>query len=186
MSKKKEAIIKAAIELFSERSYDGMTMPMIAKKADIAVGTVYIYFKNKESLTNEIYCQIFEKLNEYLLSNSADNLEYKDEFKHCYRNLFDFSIKNAKVILFLKYNSNAYYISEESKASKQKMVDFLYSFMQRGISEGKIKKISRELFLPLIYAPIEMIITNTVKDEIKNTDKYFEEMFEIIWRAVKN
>lgn len=185
MIEKKESIIKATIDLFSDRHYDGMTIPMIAKKANISVGTMYNYFENKESLVNEIYCQIFEKLNEYLVKNSIETQDYKQEFKIYYKNLFDFSKKNAKVILFLKYNSNAYYISDKSKESKQKMVLFLNEFMEKGIKSGDIKNISKEMFLPIIYAPVEMMITNAIKNEIKDLDEFFEEMFEIIWNAVK-
>lgn len=185
MAEKRNSIIEATIELFSDRHYDGMTIPMIAKKANIAVGTMYNYFENKESLINEIYRQIFEKLNQYLIENSVETEDYKEEFKLCYKNFYEFSIANSKIILFLKYNSNAYYISDKSKESKQKMVLFLNNFIQKGIRLNKVKNISKELFLPLIYAPIEMIVTNYVKKEIDDPNKYFEEMFEIVWNSIK-
>ena len=38
---KREAILKAAMELFGELGYDGTTMPMIADRAKVGAGTIY-------------------------------------------------------------------------------------------------------------------------------------------------
>ena len=53
MSKKKlkrPLIIDAAIEVFSRKGYQESTISEIAGKANIAEGTIYQYFKNKEDL----------------------------------------------------------------------------------------------------------------------------------------
>lgn len=43
-------ILHAAVELFAEREMDAVTMDEIAARADVARGTVFNYFANKESL----------------------------------------------------------------------------------------------------------------------------------------
>jgi AcrR family transcriptional regulator len=45
---KKEIIIDTAANLFSEFGFHEINMDMIAKKAGIAKGTIYNYFKSKE------------------------------------------------------------------------------------------------------------------------------------------
>jgi TetR/AcrR family fatty acid metabolism transcriptional regulator len=53
MSKKalrREAIIQAAIEVFSKKGFQSAGISEIAKKAGVADGTIYQYFKNKEDL----------------------------------------------------------------------------------------------------------------------------------------
>jgi len=66
MSKKKivrrEAIIEAAIEVFSEKDFKAASISEIAKKAGVADGTIYQYFKNKEDLFFSIP---IEKTNEF-------------------------------------------------------------------------------------------------------------------------
>ena len=52
---KREAILKAAMELFGELGYDGTTMPMIADRAKVGAGTIYRYFENKETLVNLLF-----------------------------------------------------------------------------------------------------------------------------------
>lgn len=53
MSKKivrREAIIQAAIEVFSKKDFKTASISEIAQKAGVADGTIYQYFKNKEDL----------------------------------------------------------------------------------------------------------------------------------------
>src|SRR2546430_6113454 len=48
--KTKEKILAAALELFRENGLDGTTTKQISKKAGIAEGTLFNYFKTKEDL----------------------------------------------------------------------------------------------------------------------------------------
>ncbi|RKX69166.1 hypothetical protein DRP53_09040 [candidate division WOR-3 bacterium] len=47
---KQEIILNAAEKVFMEMGYSRATMERIARKAGVAKGTVYLYFKNKEDL----------------------------------------------------------------------------------------------------------------------------------------
>lgn len=47
---KRQAIIEAAKELFTNEGYETTTIAQVARKAGVAVGTVYLYFKNKNEL----------------------------------------------------------------------------------------------------------------------------------------
>ncbi len=185
MKDKKNEIINATIELFATRHYDGMTIPMIAKKANIGVGTMYNYFENKETLINEIYQQIFEEFAVFIKKEVDESLTYQEKFNLYYKRIFEYSSTHGNFILFLKYNSNAYYISDESKKTKQKLVNFLVEFMEEGKSLGILKNVSEALYMSIIYAPVEMLVTNAVKKEIDDMSKYFDEMLECIWTALK-
>src|SRR5690349_25098333 len=47
---KRAAIIDAATNLFTTEGYETTTIAEVAKKAGVAVGTVYLYFKNKQEI----------------------------------------------------------------------------------------------------------------------------------------
>jgi len=65
MSKKiirREAIIQAAIEVFSKKDFKTASISEIAQKAGVANGTIYQYFRNKEDL---FFAIPVEKTNEF-------------------------------------------------------------------------------------------------------------------------
>jgi TetR/AcrR family transcriptional regulator, fatty acid metabolism regulator protein len=47
---KRESIIQAAIGVFSKKDFQTASISEIAQRADVAEGTIYQYFKNKEDL----------------------------------------------------------------------------------------------------------------------------------------
>lgn len=58
---KKEAILKAAIEVIAESGYYNTKMSWIADRAGIAVGTIYNYFSGKEEVLEVIFAREFKK-----------------------------------------------------------------------------------------------------------------------------
>lgn len=71
---KKERIIQVALALFGERSYDGTTVEEIAKKAEIAKGTVYLYYKSKDDIYKEVIA-VAGKARRVYISQSPNNDE---------------------------------------------------------------------------------------------------------------
>ncbi len=55
--RRKESLLQAAIEVFSERGYQGATMEEIARRAGVAKGTPYLHFSDKADL----FYSVFEK-----------------------------------------------------------------------------------------------------------------------------
>ncbi len=70
-SERKKNILKTALELFKNSSFDKINIEEIAKKTGIAKGTVFLYFKTKEelflSLAKDEIEKLFDDLNESLI-----------------------------------------------------------------------------------------------------------------------
>jgi len=49
-ARRQEQILKAAVEIFSQKGYDAATIPEIANLAGVATGTIYIYYPSKREL----------------------------------------------------------------------------------------------------------------------------------------
>ncbi len=48
--KRREEILQAALDVFTEKGYGTATMPEIARKAGVAAGTLYLYYPSKREL----------------------------------------------------------------------------------------------------------------------------------------
>jgi AcrR family transcriptional regulator len=51
---KRELILAAALDEFSQNGFAAARLDDVAKRADVAKGTIYLYFKDKESLFQEL------------------------------------------------------------------------------------------------------------------------------------
>lgn len=53
-AERRRCIVRAAVALFRAQGYEKTTMPQIAVKAELAPGTLYLYFPSKEALYAEL------------------------------------------------------------------------------------------------------------------------------------
>lgn len=99
---KKERIIHAALDEFSERTFNDASITNIVKKANISRGSFYQYFGNKENiyqyLVNYLYDKHRSDLYEMLLKHSGDLYKALTEF---YDNYID-EIVHSKYFSFYK------------------------------------------------------------------------------------
>jgi len=47
---RREALLRAAVRVFGESGFDSATMERIAREADVAKGTTYLYYRSKQSI----------------------------------------------------------------------------------------------------------------------------------------
>src|SRR5437762_10782931 len=52
---KRDALLRAAIDVFAERGYFHAEVAAVARAAGVAAGTVYLYFRSKDDLLTSIF-----------------------------------------------------------------------------------------------------------------------------------
>lgn len=55
---KREAILAAALEEFASRGFEAARLDDVARRANVAKGTIYLYFRDKEALFQELLRQM--------------------------------------------------------------------------------------------------------------------------------
>lgn len=59
---KEKDILEAAIKVFAQHSYHGAKMSKIAEIANVSIGTLYLYYVNKEDLLVKVFENLWKKL----------------------------------------------------------------------------------------------------------------------------
>jgi TetR/AcrR family transcriptional regulator, fatty acid metabolism regulator protein len=89
---KEQAILDAAVVVFSNSGFANAKIHEISDKAGIAIGTVYLYFKNKEEILVKIFESVWANLFtmiETIDSNVSDPIEKFHEVIDAVFELFD-------------------------------------------------------------------------------------------------
>lgn len=64
-------IVEAARDIISESGLDALSMRSIAERIEYSPGTIYLYFKDKDALLNEVILAGFETLREFIDAEMA-------------------------------------------------------------------------------------------------------------------
>ncbi len=66
-------ILSSALELFAEKGYHNISMHKIAKKAEVAIGTLYKVFRNKEDLYKALVTKMVTDYHQILIEILASD-----------------------------------------------------------------------------------------------------------------
>ena len=71
---KREKILESSIILFSQKGYHATSIQDIVSESGLSVGTIYLYFQNKEEIFNALLESGLEKFTDALFQDSAAEL----------------------------------------------------------------------------------------------------------------
>jgi len=79
----RERIIDAAVACFESEGYDATTTAMIARRARIAVGTLYGYFRDKREILLELLDRTVDEIGEVVIARlEPESLQGRDPREH--------------------------------------------------------------------------------------------------------
>jgi len=74
LSEKEKKIIAAAINIFSEKGFSGSSTSEIAKKAGVAEGTIFRYFKTKKDILRCISIELIKSISNSVLIKPIEKI----------------------------------------------------------------------------------------------------------------
>ena len=104
---KEKDILEAAIQVFAEQGYYQAKIAKIAEVAGIAAGSVYLYFRNKESILERIFKDVWKKLyREFQVLDQHTDLEPIEKLNGMIDLVFSvFTANRSLAIVFINEHS---------------------------------------------------------------------------------
>lgn len=176
-------LFNATLELTKSVGLAGLKMSEIAKQANLASGTIYVYFNSKETLLNELYSKLKQESINQLQIDRA-NSSFKIEFKKVWLASLTYRLKHQKESIFMKQFRNSPFVSDYNKSITDQYLVELELFIRRGVEEQLIKNISTKTLIATILGLLnEFSSTHSPYEPTENVDD--ELLFNICWDAIK-
>ena len=186
---KREAIVRAAIEVFSNKDFKTTSISEIAQKAGVANGTIYQYFKNKEDL---FFTIAIEKTNEFQnqlelhLEGISGAFNKIRKFVWYFLYFFKTNSDYGRLLMLEMRVSKSFVRTEAYEFLKQS-VSQIMNILADGQEEGVIRKdtniyIQRHLILGIL----EHIVSRwLLKEEKYDLLEYHREVSQILIDGLK-
>jgi AcrR family transcriptional regulator len=103
---RRETILSAAARVFARRGLEHSTIGMIAREAEVAVGTIYLYFSSRDDLFLTLTAERIQRLNDRYREIQARRLAPLEELRAVVSAYFEYLAESRE--LFLTQQSAGY------------------------------------------------------------------------------
>jgi len=131
----KETIIKNAKDIIVEKGYCRLSMREVAKRAKIAVGTIYNYFPTKDALVSELMYQYWMEFILAIKQLQEDDHDLFYRLKETYHVLESFIDKFKDC--WLKLNGTEKGMAKEHHKQKNQVMDLFLETIEQEIKAYK-------------------------------------------------
>ena len=182
---KRNALIKATIELVNNNGFHATPMSKIAKMANVSPATIYLYFENKQDLVNKTYVEVKEKYTQYAFETYKENMPIETGFELIWKRIADFKLKECENAMFLAQCDNTPMIDEESRQEGIKHLQPLLDLWTRGKSEGIIKPLSEYILYAYAINPLSFLMMTQKRGAFTLNKTHIEEAYQSAWNSIK-
>jgi AcrR family transcriptional regulator len=185
VASKRASILKATLDLISERGFHNTPITMIAKQAGVSSGIIYYYFENKEALIYELYKDIKLKLLRAAVGAFSEQASYRERFLAGWKRAIRYYIHHPKEIKFLEQFENSPYAQPDWQEMFSDEIRAATAFFQQGIQEGVLKDFQLEVSMGLGFGVALLLAKQHIRGEIDLTDELIDAAADASWDAIK-
>lgn len=185
VSEKRDAIFGAALELFAERGFHGVTVPEIAQKAKVGAGTIYRYFPSKEALVNALYQHHKQELGAHFLSGVDLSGPPRAVFKQFWARACDLARTKPKVLEFLELHHHAPYLDEKSRAIEEQILGTAGQFVAHASAQQVFKDVQPGVLIAVVWGSFRALVQGGCDGHIKLDDETCSQAEQCIWEAIR-
>lgn len=187
----KEVVIREkAIEMIVKQGFDGLSMQKLAKAANVSPATIYLYFKNREDLLNQLYNTIDDVFSASTLEGFDPEMTFEEGLWLQWKNRFNHHVKYPNHILFMEqFRSSPLINHEDVQITKFKAA--MQQFFSNAVKRKELTELPLEIFWAIAYGPLYTLIKFHMQKKslggrkFSLTEAKMREAFEIVVKALK-
>jgi len=182
---KKDRILRATLKLITENGFHATPVSMIAQEAGVGAGTIYRYFKSKESIINELYDIIMKELHEATMANIPPDISVRDEFYTKWKNILNFFITREYEGRFISQYMTSPYIERTVIEETKRRNIHLKLLIERGISQGEIRRVDYNTIAVYMWGTIKQLHYLYVNNAINLTEELIDDIYSVFWEGIR-
>lgn len=181
---KHKEIRKATIDEVVDNGFAAVSVNKIAKRAGLAVGTIYRYFDDKEDLFRAIYLEIKSDLHAHVMAAAAGRETSKDRIKAAWFALLEYACHNPNDFLFTESMGAQNILNVNEQKAVEQMASDLQSLLETAIEDGTMSPAPLAAVMMVLTAPAIQLARQSALNNTSLDDDLADEIFAMCWKAV--
>lgn len=182
---KRAALLKATLKLINNGGIQEASMAKIAKQATVSPATIYLYFKNKQDMVNQLYLEVKTEFTTNAFQQYNANAPVKKSFEQIWQNMARFKLEKKEEATFLSHCDNTPLVDQETLHKGLQLLQPLFELWIRGQKEGIIKDISPFLLYAYTIYPITFLLNMQKRECFPVDGTVLNSAFQAAWDSIK-
>lgn len=183
--RKIHAIYEATLKLVLKTGFTGLKMADVARAAQLATGTLYIYFRNKDVLINSLFLHLKKVKTTAVLNAYRPSDGFEDAFRKMWFTYLELSLREPERMLFIEQFAHTSYLTPKTKKQSDLLLEPLATFVQQGIRQKKLRNLPVDMVLSQVLGPIYEMVKLETAGTLKLSSAQKQALFEMAWQAVR-
>lgn len=162
---KYQRILDAAIAVIAEKGFHNSRVSDIAERADVADGTIYLYFKSKEQILMAALDSAFQGFYRQAKAELAGSKDAKTKLRILARlHLRELSQhRDIAVVLQTELRQSAKFLAEFSERELKGYFNLIREIIREGQQEGSIRRdVSDTIAAACLFGALDELVTTWV------------------------
>ncbi|HHZ20301.1 MAG TPA: TetR/AcrR family transcriptional regulator [Firmicutes bacterium] len=182
---KKERIIRVALSLFGQAGYDGTTVEEIAQKAEIAKGTVYLYYTSKDAIYRDLIVEAGKARRAYLSQSPREDGNVRLALARLITQELRFA--RAEKLYYRLLSSTdrneGSEFSEEIRRIRREFLTELIELIRVGMLRGAIREGNPVLLGQLLAGMVRGAYQMLEENSSLTVDQIVLSILDLLWRG---
>lgn len=188
----KEYLVKQkAIEMVLRDGFDGFSMQKLAKACGISVGTLYIYYKNKEDLIISVGIEEGLRMAKATMKDFSPDMPFAEGLKKQWENRAEFWLSNRESSKFFEKIKRTKYAGPIQDAITEVFNPVMRKFSQNAVANKELHFISFESYWSVAFGPLYTLLefedkgTSVGNKPYKFSKKTMYQTLDLVLKALK-
>lgn len=179
---KVELVKQKAIELLVDLGFEGFTMNKLAKACGISVATLYIYYKDKDDLIQNIGLEEVQRMSAIMLEDFDPESSFAEGLRQQWKNRARCILENPLTAQMIEQLRSSTYQEKVFQTFGEIFKEPLGKFMHNAIEREEIVDMPLEAYWSVAFGPLYSLLR--FHNEGKSlSGKPFVLTDEVLWSA---
>lgn len=180
-------IFETALRLFTEKGYFNTSVHDIQKEANVSIGSIYHYFKNKEAIARAIYNNLIAQMETAMVEIRATHHATHDRGKAIIAYLFTLAEQSPDKMQYMLYAIHKEFMPEEKSICSSTPFALIREMVAEGIEQKEIRPGDPVVVSAcLIGGALRLIRLHLDCFLEKSLSSYLDELWELTWASLKS
>lgn len=175
---------ETALQIIGHQGIAGLRMQELAKNSGMATGTLYIYFKDKGDLLNQMYLHYTRLMHKNIWGEARTEATYPERFRQKWYNYLRFVQQFPAEMVFLEQYHRSPFATEQVIAEGENLLRPLVEIIEEGQQLGIVAAYPVNLILTHICGSVQEMVAWSADGSLPAVTDLTHLAWEMTWKSI--